>query len=305
MFERRCKVGEPRPLNEEVFKKMNIKLLILTIFFGIGILRAEIPERVISMAPSITELIFELGAGDKIVGVTRFCKYPEEANNRQDVGGFLDPNYEVIVSLKPDLVIVLPSHSKVRKYLEQLNLSYLEVDHNRVKSVMKSIMKIGKTLGVEENAKKLKQKIKDNLMEVEEKTEKLDKPTVLLCLGRSRGRETFKETFAPGSGTIYNDMVILAGGKNIMADSKIPYPVISGEGILRLNPDVIIDLAPELKNQEKDEGAWAGLNQVSAIKNNRLHVFTEDFLTIPSIRLLTFMKTLAETLHPTVDWSSK
>src|SRR3954470_481013 len=99
--------------------------------------------RVVSLAPSITEVLFELGLGDRVVGVTRYCVFPPEARAKPQIGGYYDPNYEAISAARPDLAVVLPEHAEIRKELEHLGLKVLTVDHTSVQGILASIQLIG------------------------------------------------------------------------------------------------------------------------------------------------------------------
>ena len=109
-------------------------------------------RRIVSLSPSITETMYELGLGDRLAGVTRFCRYPPEAREKPKVGGYLDPDYEAIAALEPDLVFLLPGHESVRKLLDELGVPYVEAPNDRIGDILETFTIIGRTCGVEERA---------------------------------------------------------------------------------------------------------------------------------------------------------
>jgi len=291
-------------------------LLILQIFLFWGILIKDSTEaqkpsvshykRIISMSPGVTETLFALGLGDNVVGITRYCTYPIETAKITKVGGFYDPSYETIVSLKPDLVILLASHKAIQKNLEKLGLKIMIVENDKIEDIFNSIRTIGNFCGAEEKASEMLENIKKRIRVIKNITVRLSKPKIMLSVDRNAGTQLFSEVYVAGKNIFYDKLITLAGGENICSTRNIRYPVISGEGIIRLNPDVIIDIIPDYKKKglklKNIIDEWNRFPSIEAVKNKRVYVFGDNFTAIPGPRFILTLETLAKTIHPEVQW---
>lgn len=262
-------------------------------------------NRIVSLAPSITEMLFVLGLGDRVVGVTRFCKYPPEALSIAKMGGFYDPNYEAVIASKPDLVILSVEHQNPRRHLTSLGLNVLVVNYSTLSGILDSLSLIGRTCGVQEKAGAEIAALKKRMDLISNKTEGLPRLSVLVSISRSMGSDTLTEIYIAGRDEFYDEMITLAGGRNAYG-GKIKYPTVSGEGIIRLNPEVIIDLVPETGEQDLKEAVilkeWQRFSNVDAVKNGCVHVFRQGFMVIPGPRFILTLEALARALHPEVKW---
>ncbi|MBN1868472.1 ABC transporter substrate-binding protein [Candidatus Sumerlaeota bacterium] len=269
---------------------------------------AAAPERIVSMAPSLTETLFALGAGERVVGVTSFCDYPEEAASRTRVGGFFDPNYEVIVSLRPDLAVLLASQEEVKMRLEALGVRTLSVNHEQVTAIVDSITSIGQAVGCADKAREIVESMERRIERVRKKVEGLDRPTVLVSIGRNMGSEKLEEAYIAGPNSLYNDLLELAGGRNVCKTSGILYPSVSYEGILDLNPETIIDLVGDLsktgQTRAQVEAQWMELRHVAAVENRRVYVVEDTYALRPGPRLVLTIETVARLLHPNAEWET-
>jgi len=260
-------------------------------------------SRIISLAPSITETLFQLGLGDRVVGVTRYCDYPREALAKAKVGGYYDPNYEAILLLNPDLILMLPEHEEPREHLGKLGLSILVVDHKTIPGILNTIMTIGKVCGVEQAAESIVSDLRTRMEHIRQTTEGLPRPRVMISVGRNMG--SLKDVYVSGRGGFYDEMITFAGGKNAYV-GNIAFPVISGEGIIRLNPEVIIDMVPDLEEKGLDEAMilkeWETVSQVDALRNGRVHVFGQDYVVVPGPRFILIVEQMARVIHPQAEW---
>jgi iron complex transport system substrate-binding protein len=259
-------------------------------------------SRIISMAPSITEILFALGLGERVVGVTTFCDYPPQAKAIAKVGGYIDPNYEAIVRCTPDLVILFPEHQSATRQLSDLGIRTLTVDHNSVCGILASLRAIGAVAGVGQRADSLAASLTDGMQAISAKTRGLLRPTVLVSIGRSMGTGTLKDLYICGQDHFYDTLITLAGGVNACTGTAMKYPMIPAEGILRLNPQVIIDIVPDLRENgwsaEAVRREWQALRNVDAVRNNRIHIFGEDFVATPGPRFVRILDLMAEAIHP-------
>jgi iron complex transport system substrate-binding protein len=262
-------------------------------------------ERMVSLAPSITETLFALGLGDKVVGVTRYCDYPPEARSKQNVGGYYDPNYEAILALEPDLVILLPEHEKPREYLKQRGIRTLTVNHKSTQGILESIRRIGDIGGVPERAETLVGDIEKRIETVTRRVKNLPRSRVMVGVGRDIDSGKIADVYIAGNAGWYSELIDMAGGSNAFR-GDMAFPSVSAEGILKMNPEVIIEMLGDMSGREFDEKAalkaWNSLPQVAAVREGRVHLFREDFVVIPGPRFVLILEKLAGVLHPEVDW---
>jgi iron complex transport system substrate-binding protein len=242
-------------------------------------------HRIISFAPSITETLFALGAGNRVVGVTRFCAYPPEVTRLPKVGGYVDPNYEQILRLEPDLVLLLRENSPITEFLAAHGIRYEVVDNDSVGAIATAIERIGTLCGAPERAGRLAGDLRREMAGAPRIT---PAPRVLFCVGRDHpGSGSITRAYLASPKSIYNEVIVLAGGHNVMTDTGAAYPMVSGEGILRLNPDIIIEVTATAgpEGAPGAENDWRQLATVAAVKNGQLFRLTADYAYIPGPRI--------------------
>lgn len=198
------------------------------------------PARIVSTAPSFTETLFAVGAGDRVVAVSTYCHFPAAAERLPRVGSYLEPNVEAIARLKPDLVVVHAESKKVVAQLGALGIRTLAVKNTTLEETLRSITEIGAAAGVGERAAALERKIRGELAAMEKRHAGQAPKKLLFVIGRTPGR--LDGLIAVGKGSYLNELMRAAGGRNVLADSPVAYPKISLEGVLRLAPDVIVDM---------------------------------------------------------------
>lgn len=265
-------------------------------------------ERIISLAPSITETLFALGAGKRVVGVTRYCNYPPQALSKPQVGGYLDPNMEAILALRPDLVIAFSGQQRLQRRLEQLGIPTLQVHHRKVNDILESIRIIGAATGKEAEAKSLLTTLRARIERIKAKTAGLPRPRVLVVMSRAAGN-SIKEAFVAGAADPYDQMIHIAGGVNAYQGQFVRVPPLSAEGIISLNPEVIIELVSDEVVQAgwSDKALlqdWNSLSSITAVQTGRIYLFAEDFDTVPGPRFILTLEKMARAIHPEVDWSA-
>ncbi len=265
------------------------------------------PERIVTMAPSVTETVFALGLGDRVVGVTDYCDYPPEALDKAKIGGFFNPNYERIVGLRPDAVILLTSSGKAPSTLRKLRLPLLQLNHLNVESILESIEKVGTVCGAEAKAETIVADIRRRLDRVAERTAGRPRPRVMIAIDRTLGTGTLRDVCITGRDGHIDRIIEMAGGQNAYGDGHARFPVVSQEGILKINPEVIIDLAFGLDEEDVDQATiaadWQCLPEVDAVRTNRVYLVADDFATVPGPRFILLVERLARLLHPEVDWN--
>ncbi|HLA83703.1 MAG TPA: helical backbone metal receptor [Thermoguttaceae bacterium] len=259
-------------------------------------------RRIIAMAPSVTEILFQLGLGDRVVGVSRYCTYPPEAKTRPCIGGLFDPNMEAILSLQPDLVILPSPEAGTTEGFDKLGVATLVLDHRGPDGVFDSITAIGRACGVRRDADALLDNLRQRLRRVTARTSDLARPRVLLVVDHSAGGTRIEDVYVAGSSRYFNPILHWAGGKNVFEDAVEAFPVVSREAILKANPEVIVDLVSTDHLPTDDVEAycesWRELHQIDAVKNGRVYILTEDYTKVPGPRFVLLVEDLAWLLHP-------
>jgi len=259
-------------------------------------------ERIICAAPSVTEIVFSLGQGERVVGVSHFTVYPPEAKNKTSIGGLINPSKERITALKPDLVITQGKHQRLAELCQNQNIKFVSLKIEKIKDVHKAVTELGHILQVEKEARKLNQKIKNELLALKNQTKSLPEKKVFLCLSHTPGDLTGLMT--TGNGTFLNEILDMAGGVNIFSDIKRRYPQISKESLIMRQPDIIIEVYAKglnLNHQQLLRKDWNRLSVLPAVKNSRICFLTDDYLLIPGVRVSLILKKFIKTIHPEVN----
>ncbi len=295
--------GKTRPRTVAVVLACNFFFAVLFLFaIPQQILADTFPKRIISMAPSITESLFAIGAGDRVVGRTDFCKWPKEACQRPNVGGMLNPSTETWLTLQPDLIIFLRTSNRLEAKARSLGLKTLTVEMDRIATIFKSWQLMGTVLGLETSVTKLETSIRREIDEVKSKTKGLRKIETLLLLGDSS--DPGRDLFAVGRSTFLGELIELAGGKNILESPAASYPRISKEFILARSPEVIIEAGPKSNLTGDEYGRrmkeWKPFASIRAVQNKRIFFIGEDYAVIPGPRLHLILKKFAHALHPEI-----
>jgi iron complex transport system substrate-binding protein len=262
----------------------------------------ELPARIVSLSPSATEILFALGQGDRVVGVSRYCQYPPEARKKSQVGGYLDPSYEAVLALKPDLVVLRSENEQFVKSFRELGLNLLPVSHDSVEGILDSMVAIGRRCGVEAEARRMVADIQSQIHRIAEKTAGLQRPRVIVVAERTLGSGKIQNVYVAGADGFTNRMILLAGGRNACSETSAGFPVVSGEGILRMNPQVILDLVARRSqagmSREEILGDWQQLPDVEAVRTGRVYLVDDDYAFIPGPRFIRLVEKFARLIHP-------
>lgn len=254
---------------------------------------AQSPARIVSLAPSVTEVLFEAGAGARVVGVTSYCRFPRAALSLPKIGGYLTPNYEALVALQPDLVVTLAEHADLEPRIKALGIPILRVDHRSLEGIVRSVEQVGERCGVAARAKTAADALRRTLAAAR-RLVGAARPRVLIGFGRS---EDFRRLTAAAPGTIHDDLITHAGGVNALTSGSVSYPTLSAEGVVRLDPDVIIEFSSGSVDAAALRRQWRRLDSVRAVRNGRVHVFTDEFLSVPGPRFVRFADTIARAIR--------
>lgn len=256
------------------------------------------PSRIIPLAPSLTEILYYLGLGDKVVGVTNNSYYPPEALKKPKVGSYNDLNIEKIITLGPDLVIGTRDGNNpgIVDLLEQARIPTYIVNPKNVAEVIETIRITGRLCGIEEKADRLARGLQDRLDRIEKALENRKKPLVFLQINLHPIMTVNKNTF-------HQDIISIAGGINMTADASISYPRISIEEVLKKKPDIIIISSMDRGGMfEKARQDWLKWTSIPAVKNKRVYLIDSDLIDRPSPRIIDGIEEMAKLIHPEVDW---
>lgn len=265
------------------------------------------PRRIVSTSPSITETLFALGAGDKVVGVSQFSNYPAAAQRLPRVGSYVRPDVEAIARLAPDLVILERGSSELTSRLNALHISFLDVPDRSLEDIFTEIRLIGKAVGMPDRAASLIAQIESSLHAIQARAKTTPSPRVLVIVSRQQG--TLGDLTAVGPDNYVNQVIEIAGGVNVLAQHGLPqYPGISLETVLRENPDVIIDLSGTQQTEAARRASrastlalWAKYQEIKAVRNGHVYAGTADSLVVPGPRTPIAAQRLFDFIHATGD----
>ena len=268
------------------------------LLISLGLLSAAAPpQRIVSTAPSITETLFAMGLGPRVVGVTVYCKFPAEAAKLPKIGNYLEPDVEAIVALHPDLVVVQQQPNHLGEELARLHIPYVEVQSDNLEAVYAGARAIGQASGTAAAADALVANMQSGLRKVKKLAEGHSRPSAVFLVGHNPGSLT---GLIAGSGLSYfSDLLDIAGGTNIFSDASAPYPNISLEEILARNPDVILELSGESRPSQKEVMTlWQQERSLKAVMTGRIYAIPSGAFLAPGPRAVEAATTLLYLLHP-------
>ncbi len=267
---------------------------VLTDQLGYRVTLPQTPQRVISLAPSITEIIFAVGQEHRLKGVSRFSDYPLAATKLPKIGSYTQPDLERIVALNPDLCIATKDGNpkRVIERLRSLNIPVYAVDPRNLDKVMSTILDIGTLLDASDKAKTL----------VDSMRLRIEAVKSVIKEARTQPRVFFQIGISPivsiGTDSFINELIVLAGGINVAA-GDITYPRFSREQVLALSPDVfIITSMARDAVFEKVKAEWNQWPNIPAVRNQRIHLVDSNVFDRPSPRLVEALEVLAKLIHP-------
>lgn len=293
--------------------KLKIILFVL-MFFLLPLTAEAAPKRIVSLTPAGTEILYALGQEKNIIANTTFCDYPPAAIKKPKVGGFASMNFEYFISSKADLVVIQDLHAQFVPQLKKLKIPYVMLHQQTINEVCDSITNLGKACDSEEKAFKLVANIQKDIKYVEDKIKKSIRPRVLLCISREFTGKKVNSFFAAGNASFYNDIITRAGGINALKKHKVTYPQISQEGMMMINPDVILELMGDVDSghslrkgfhgisNETIKQQWLNGVQVNAVKNKQVYILNGSIYLRPGPRVGEVLKGFARALHPEIKW---
>ncbi len=267
--------------------------------FGYEVVFNETPKRIVSLAPSNTEILFALGLGNRVVGVTDYCNYPEEAIRKTKIGGYSTVNIERVLALNPDLVVAAYGNGKETiEILREYGIKVVALNPKNLSDVMDNIMLLGRITGKEENATKLVEMMEVKIEEAKRKASNISsKPKIVHVLWHD-------PVWVSGKDTFIDELIEIAGGENAFEDLE-GWKIVSIEDFLARNPDIIVVNSGTGMGGEDDilyRWAISELKDVKAVKEGRVYMIDSDIISRPSYRLVYALEELSEIIH---DYSKK
>lgn len=254
------------------------------------------PQRIVSLAPGITETLYALGLDDQIAGVTTFCDWPAAARKKPRIGGFSNPSIEKIVSLKPDLILATADGNRkdTVEQMEKLGFPVYVTNPSSIGGFLGSVLNIGKITNREKEAGKLVARLQEKLNSITRQVRHKKKPRVFFQLG-------MEPVFTVGKGTLINEMIERAGGMNVAGLDSANYPRYSAEGIIGVSPEIII-FAPMVndKNFAAVKRFWEKYEEIPAVKHNKIYPIDADLINRASPRIFDAVEIMAFVFHPDI-----
>ena len=244
-------------------------------------------DRIVSLAPNLTENIFAVGAGNKLVGVTTYCNYPQETTEITKIGDTINPNLERIIALKPNVVFVSTASQieAFTKTLEQQNIAVFVTNPKDIEGIYKSLQQIGEIVGETEKANQLVESLKKRVAHVETRTKAKTPVKVFVQISK-------EQLFTIGKASFITDLINRAGGVSVTANIEEAYPKFSKETALALQPEVII-LSESDDNREPNDV----FKNSPAVKNGKVFKISADLISRPGPRIVDGLEQIAKALH--------
>ena len=261
--------------------------------------RPHPPRRIVSTSPGVTEIVFALGEGEKLVGVTTFCVYPPEALTKPKIGSFASPSLEAILQQRPDLVILLEGRTNLEPPLEAMNIPTLTIQSRGLESIYSTIQAVAGRLEIPARGQLLVSEIKEELQGFGNSISRRTHPRILLLVGRTPGALT--DLHSVGGESYIGQLIELAGGSNVLFDAPVPYPRISLEEVLSQNPEIIIDMTHgELPTEAEIQAVlklWSRFPSINAVRHQKVHVITQKLFVVPGPRVVEAVRSLYNLIH--------
>jgi iron complex transport system substrate-binding protein len=258
------------------------------------------PQRIVSLVPAVTEMLFAIGAGPQVIAVSSYDQDPPEVRQLPRVGALLDPDVERILSLKPDLVVTYGSQSDLKQQLERASIAVFDYRHAGLADITATLRRLGAAAGQSARADEVAASIERALAKIRERAGLGPRPRTLLVFGRERG--ALRNIYASGGRGFLHDMLEAAGGTNVFADVDRESVQVTTELVLARAPDVILEVRSadigSAADAAREVQSWSPLASVPAVRNKRVVVLTGRGLTVPGPRVAEIVERMFQALHP-------
>ena len=257
------------------------------------------PQRIVSLSPSVTEILYGVGAFERVVAVSDYCEYPKEVARLPRVGGWNNPHLEQIVGLRPDLVVFAEAQAPfIKDKVEALGIKTLSVPSNTIADALAAIEQTGRAVGNEAEAQRLAAETRERLDAVRARTRDLPRRRVLVVVDRIPG--TLRDIYTATRGSFISQVVEAAGGESIAPAAQTGWGKMQKEAIVALDPEIIIDLMMQPSESGAAEDAtlvWGELKQVKAVREGRVYTLRDAKLIHPSQFVADSARKIAELIH--------
>jgi iron complex transport system substrate-binding protein len=258
------------------------------------------PQRIVSLVPAVTEMLFAIGAGPQVIAVSSYDQDPPEVRQLPRVGALLDPDVERILSLKPDLVVTYGSQSDLKQQLERASIAVFDYRHAGLADITATLRRLGAAAGQSARADEVAASIERALAKIRQRAGLGPRPRTLLVFGRERG--ALRNIYASGGRGFLHDMLEAAGGTNVFADVDRESVQVTTELVLARAPDVILEVRSadigSAADAAREVQSWSPLASVPAVRNKRVVVLTGRGLTVPGPRVAEIVERMFQALHP-------
>lgn len=258
------------------------------------------PQRIISLVPALTEMLYAVGAGPQVVAVSSFDEYPPDVKTLPRVGALLDPDTERIIALKPDLLITYGSQVDLQAQMKRAGIPTYDYRHAGLAHILVTITELGDRTDHSTEARRVVAGLEARLAAVRARVAGRHRPRTLLVF--SREPKTLRNLYASGGRGFLDDMLAIAGGDNVFSAIDKESVQVSTETILAFAPDVILELRPaDIPDGQplRDElASWARLASVPAVRRQRVHFIAGRDVTVPGPRVAESVERMAAALHP-------
>ena len=265
-------------------------------------LPAQTPRRIVSLSPNMTELLYGVGAFSQLVGVSDYSSYPPEVNKLPSVGGWRNPDFERLVTLHPDLIVMDDGQAPfIEDKCKELGLKVLVAADQSIQEVYAAIAAVGRETGHEAEAAKLALTTREGLLRVSQRTASLPKTKVALIVDRTPG--TLRDLYTATEGSFLAELVEIAGGRIALQQAKGTkrgYAKLSKEDLLAADPDVILDFIHGVKSRFAGDPmeAWSEMPELKAVRTRRVFGVNEDYVPHASQRIVQTAELFAHLIHP-------
>lgn len=273
---------------------------LLAAFVGVSVYGQPAPQRIISLVPNVTEILFAIGAGPQVVAVSNYDVEPPAVRSLPTVGALLDPDTEKIISLRPDLVITYGSQTDLQSQLKSANIPFFDYRHAGLDHIMVTMRALGQRTGHAAQAEKAATALQESIDAVRTRVAGQPRPKTLLVFGREPG--SLRNIYASAGRGFLHDMLVAAGGDDVLNDIDKESAQVSTELILARAPEVILELnaATQLNDADlkKVTDPWMTLSSVPAVRNRRVIILLGPGLTVPGPRVIDGIEKMSRALHP-------
>ena len=274
--------------------------LLLAALVVVSVYGQPAPKRIISLVPNVTEILFAIGAGPQVVAVSNYDVEPPAVRSLPTVGALLDPDTEKIISLRPDLVITYGSQTDLQSQLKSANIPFFDYRHAGLDHIMVTMRALGARTGHADQAEKVASALEASIDAVKKRVAGKPRPKTLLVFGREPG--SLRNIYASAGRGFLHDMLIAAGGQDVLQDIDTESAQVSTEMILARAPEVILELNSATRLNDADlkkvVAPWMTLSSVPAVKNQRVVILLGPGLTVPGPRVIDGIEKMARAIHP-------